>query len=64
MINNMKMKTKLIVGFLIPIFITLVNIIVGNVTTKIAASITDPVKAEEFKIFSTVLTIVKLSKSR
>ncbi|EOS31545.1 hypothetical protein C807_01411 [Lachnospiraceae bacterium 28-4] len=57
MIQNMKMKTKLVVGFLIPIFITLANIIIGNVTTKIAASITDPVKVEEFKLFSTLLTI-------
>lgn len=57
MMKNMKMKTKLIIGFMIPILITLINIVVSDVTTKVAASITDPADLERFKLFSTILTI-------
>ena len=32
--KNMKMKTRLIVGFAIPVLIILINIIVGDLSTK------------------------------
>lgn len=31
--RNMKMKTKLIVGFLIPVVLTIINVVVGNLVT-------------------------------
>lgn len=55
--KNMKMKTKLIIGFSIPVMITLLNIIIGDVMTKYAASLTDPAAKERFTMFSTILTV-------
>ena len=46
MFKNMKMKTKLIIGFLVPIAITILNIIISNLTTKRAAAIVE-VSAQE-----------------
>ena len=44
--KDMKMKTKLLIGFLIPIAITVLNIIIGDLTTKRAVKIVDPVALE------------------
>ena len=40
--KNMKMKTKLILGFMVPIMITVINILISDLTTKWVASISDP----------------------
>ena len=44
--KNLKMKTKLILGFMIPILLTLFNILFGNLTTKQAARLVDPAEQE------------------
>ena len=54
--KNMKMKTKLILGFLIPIVLMLVNIILGDTTTKVAARISDPVAQERYIVNSAIFT--------
>lgn len=56
--KNMKMKTKLIFGFGIPIAITLINIIFSEVTTRLAVSIDDPGKQESFRLGATIFTFV------
>lgn len=56
--KNMKMKTKLILGFLVPIAITVINILIGDLTTKWAASITNEKEKEIFTNLSTVATAV------
>lgn len=55
--KNMKMKTKMIIGFSIPILLTLINIIFSDVTTKWAAGITDPAEQDSFIMFCTVFTL-------
>ena len=54
--KNIKMKTKLIIGFLIPIAITIINIIIGDLSTKRAVGITDPVKQEEYIVYAAIFT--------
>ena len=56
--KNMKMKTKLIFGFGVPILITLINIIFSEVTTRLAVSISDPAKQESFRLGATIFTFV------
>ena len=41
--KNITMKTKMIVGFLIPSFLLVVNILLSDATTKAAVKYTDPV---------------------
>ena len=43
--KNMKMKTKLILGYFIPIALTLFNIIIGNMSTQTAIHLTEPARA-------------------
>ena len=57
MMKNMKMKTKLILGFSIPITITIINIVISDVSTKWAASIVDEASKERFITFSSFATI-------
>lgn len=52
--KNMKMKTKLILGFMVPIMITVINILISDLTTKWVASISDPA---EQQIFTRIATI-------
>ena len=62
--KNMKMKTKMIIGFAIPIVLTLINIIFGDLTTKAATGITDPAQQEIYvrncAIFTAVLAVVSV----
>ena len=53
----MKMKTKLILGFSIPIIITIINIVISDVTTKWAASIADEASKERFITISSFATM-------
>ena len=57
MMKNMKMKTKLILGFSIPIIITIINIVISDVTTKWAASIADEASKERFITISSFATM-------
>ncbi len=63
--KNMKMKTKMIIGFAIPIVLTLINIIFGDLTTKAATSITDPAQQEVYvrncAIFTAALAVVSVA---
>ncbi len=56
--KNLKMKTKLILGFLVPIAITVINILISNLTTKWAASIKDHTERDIFTNVAAVATIV------
>ena len=58
MMKNMKMKTKLILGFSIPITITIINIVISDVSTKWAASIVDEASKERFIAALSVLLTV------
>ena len=63
--KNMKMKTKMIIGFAIPIVLTLINIIFGDLTTKAATGITDPAQQEVYvrncAIFTAALAVVSVA---
>lgn len=39
--KNMKMKTKLVIGFFIPVVLTIINMIFSNMTTEGAIAIED-----------------------
>lgn len=52
--KNMKMKTRLIVGFAIPVLIILINIIVGDLSTKKAA---ESHNIDSYLVYSTIFTI-------
>ncbi|MCI9662550.1 MAG: methyl-accepting chemotaxis protein [Lachnospiraceae bacterium] len=54
--KDMKMKTKLLIGFLIPIAITVLNIIIGDLTTKRAVKIVDPVAQEKYTTYAAIFT--------
>ncbi len=56
--KNMKMKTKMIIGFMIPIALTLFNIVISNLTTKKAASITDAQRLEAYVRNASIFTVV------
>ncbi len=56
--KNLKMKTKLILGFLVPIAITVINILISHLTTKWAASIKDHTERDIFTNVAAVATIV------
>ncbi len=57
--KNMKMKTKLIIGFLIPIVIMVFNILFGNITTKHAAGlVNDPAAQERYVLETNIITVV------
>ena len=62
--KNMRMKTKMIIGFGIPILLTFINIVVGDLTTKLAAKITDPDRLATFvrncTIFTWVLAVLSV----
>jgi len=55
--KNMKMKTKLIIGFFIPIVLLVVNIIIGQMSTNVAASIVELEHKERYIRNSTIFTI-------
>lgn len=55
--KNMKMKTKLILGFMLPIIIMVFNILFSNITTERAATLTDPVKQERYVAQTNLFTI-------
>lgn len=52
--KNMKMKTRLIMGFAIPVLIILINIIVGDLSTKKAA---ETHNIDSYLVYSTIFTI-------
>ena len=56
MMKNTKMKTKLILGFLIPIVITVLNMLISNLSTRRAARITDPVEQERYALISSIVS--------
>ncbi len=56
--KNLKVKTKLIIGFAIPIVLTLLNIFISDLTTKQAAAYTDPVRQASYTRSATIFTIV------
>lgn len=56
--KNLKMKTKLILGFGVPILITIINIVFGDLSTKSAVGITDPAKQESYVLGATIFTLV------
>ena len=62
--KNMKMKTKMIIGFSIPSILLVINIILGDSTTKAAVKYTDPVAQERYvnnaEIFTAVLAVVSI----
>ena len=56
--KNMKMKTKMIIGFMIPIALTFFNIVISNMTTKKAAAITDPHRLESYVRNASIFTVI------
>ena len=56
MMKNMKMKTKLILGFMIPIVITVLNMLISNLSTRRAARITDPAYQERYAMISSIVS--------
>ncbi|MDE6608285.1 MAG: methyl-accepting chemotaxis protein [Lachnospiraceae bacterium] len=56
--KNMKMKTKLIIGYMIPIVLTLVNIILGDSSTRAVGGITDAEERERYIVNSAIFTAV------
>lgn len=46
--KNMKIRTKMTIGFTIPIVLMIANVIIGNLTTEQAARITDPAKLASY----------------
>ncbi len=56
--KNMKMKTKLILGYFIPIALTLFNIIIGNMSTQTAIHLTEPAEQESYMRNSSIFTFV------
>ena len=55
--KNLKIKTKLILGFMVPILITVLNIIIGDVTTRFAVDLTDPREQEIYTKLATAVTL-------
>lgn len=55
--KNMKMKTKLILGYAIPILLTLINMYLGNKTTHVAARIVELEEQENYMRNSTIFTV-------
>ena len=60
--KNMKMKTKMILGFMIPIALTFFNIVISNMTTKKAAAITDPHRLESYVRNASIFTVIVAEK--
>ena len=56
--KNMKMKTKLILGYFIPIALTLFNIIIGNMSTQTAIHLTESAEQESYMRNSSIFPIV------
>lgn len=56
--KNMKMKTKMILGFGIPVLIIVINVIFGDLTTRSAIGITDVAEQETFMLGSVIFTLV------
>lgn len=54
--KNMKMKTKLIIGFTVPIIFLIINLIFSDLTTKTAAAIKDPVRQQEYARNAAIFT--------
>lgn len=54
--KNLKIKTKLILGFMVPIMITVLNIIIGDVTTRLAIGLTDPREQDIYTKIATAVT--------
>ncbi len=59
--KNMKMKTKMILGFAIPIIITIVNIVIGDLTTKGAINAENAeIFAKNATLFTTGLAVISV----
>ena len=65
MMKNMRVRTKLIIGFTIPVVLTIVNMIISILSTERAAKITDPLaearytrNATIFMVFITLVSII------
>lgn len=56
MMKNMKMKAKLMLGFLIPIVVTVLNMLISNLSTRRAARITDPAEQERYALISSIVS--------
>ena len=56
--KNMRMKTKLILGFGLPILIILINVVFSDLTTRSALGITDEAKQESFMLGSVIFTVL------
>lgn len=55
--KNLKMKTKLILGFGIPMLIILINVLFSDLTTKSAIGLTDEAEQETFLVGSAIFTL-------
>lgn len=59
--KNMKIRTKLIIGYAIPIMLTVFNMLIGNITTKQAAHSSDPASyTRNATIFTYSVAIVSI----
>ena len=56
--KNMKMKTKLIIGFMVPVIFLIINLIFSDLTTKTAAAIKDPVRQQEYARNAAIFTAI------
>lgn len=54
--KNLKVRTKMFFGFMIPILLVIVNIVLGEATTRMAVSIVDPEEQEKFTRNATFAT--------
>ena len=62
--KNLKMKTKLILGFLVPVVLTIVNMYLNKLAMATALKIKDPVKEASYErnaeIFTTSITVIAI----
>lgn len=65
MMKNMKMRTKLIVGFTVPVVLTVINMIISILSTRNATKFDDPVRTQSylqnatlFMVFITAVSII------
>lgn len=59
--KNMKMKTKMILGFVIPIVLTIINVLIGDLSSRGVIKASNPERyLENSSIFTAVIAIVSV----
>lgn len=59
--KNMKMKTKMILGFVIPVVLTIINVLIGDLSSRGVIKAENPERyLENSSIFTAVIAIVSV----